>query len=186
METLDIIIGMILIISFLFGLSKGFLQSFLSLVGIVAAVYIAISFSPRVEVLLRERMSLSDDLISGIAFLILFILVVIVFSIAGRILTKVASFIMLGWLNRILGGIFNLIQYAFLVSVIFIFVNASEFYSILSEENRENSILYHPIASFAPAILPEIKKTIREMDYEWNPIDTVPRYETPSERADSI
>lgn len=166
METLDIVLGMILVISFLFGLSKGFLKSVLSLVGIVFAVYIALTFSGKMIIFLGKHISLGNDLIGIIAFMILFILVMIAFSILGRVLTKLASFMMMGWLNKILGGLFSMVKYAFVVSVIFMFVNASEFYSILSEEDRENSILYAPIASLAPAILPEIQKGIKEFDID--------------------
>lgn len=176
METLDIVLGIILIVSFLFGLSKGFLQSVLSLVGIVVAVYIAISFSEKVKILLTDRLSLSEDLVGIIAFLILFSIVLIGFSLLGRILTKLASFMMMGWLNKILGGFFSILKYGFLVSVVFMFVNASEFYSILSEEDRKNSFLYAPIASLAPAILPEIQKNIENMEIDWNPAED-PQYE---------
>lgn len=166
METLDIVLGFILFISFLFGLSKGFLKSFLSLIGIVFAVYIALTFAQKMKIILENRLSLSEDLIGILAFLILFILVMVAFSILGRVLTKVASFMMMGWLNKILGGLFSMVKYAFVVSVVFMFVNASEFYSILSAEDRQNSVLYGPIASLAPAVLPEIQRGIKEFDLE--------------------
>lgn len=51
------------------------------------------------------------------------------------------------------------------------FVNASEYYSVLSEEDREASILYAPVASLAPAILPEIQKSVKEIDLDWNPLE---------------
>ncbi len=42
------------------------------------------------------------------------------------------------------------------------FVNASENYRILTEEQREASVLYGPVAMIAPAILPEIMKEVEE------------------------
>lgn len=166
METLDVVLGLILIISFLFGLSKGFLKSFLSLIGLFLAVYIALTFSHKMKIFLERHVSLSEDLLGILAFLVVFGLVMVGFTILGRVLTKLAKFMMMGWLNRILGGVFSMVKYAFVVSVIFMFVNASEFYSILSEEDRKNSLLYNPIASLAPAVLPEIKKGFKEFDLE--------------------
>lgn len=168
METLDVILGMILIISFLFGLSKGFIKSVLSLFGIVTAVYFGIKFSGRPESYLSERFNLSTDLAQIFAFLMIFVLVMIVFSIAGKILTKAAGIMMMGSINKLIGGIFSMLKYAFVVSVVFMFVNASEFYSILTKENRDNSILYKPIVSLAPAILPELKRNVHNMDLDWN------------------
>lgn len=166
METLDVVLGLILIISFIFGLSKGFLKSFLSLIGLFLAVYIALTFSHKMKIFLERHVSLSEDLLGILAFLVVFGLVMVGFTILGRVLTKLAGFMMMGWLNRILGGVFSMVKYAFVVSVVFMFVNASEFYSILSEEDRKNSLLYNPIASLAPAVLPEIKKGFKEFDLE--------------------
>lgn len=168
METLDVILGMILIISFLFGLSKGFIKSVLSLFGIVVAVYLGIKLSGRPENYISRRFDLSTDLAQILSFLLIFILIMIIFSIAGKVLTRAAGIMMMGSINKLFGGLFSMLKYAFVVSVIFMFVNASEFYSILTKEKRDNSVLYKPIASLAPAILPELKRGVRNMDLDWN------------------
>jgi membrane protein required for colicin V production len=171
MNTLDTVLGMILVISFLFGLKKGFLKAFLSLLGIVVAVYAAMFFSGYVENFLSRQFSWSEDLLRLASFLLTFLVVLIAFSLLGRIMTQLVNFMMLGLMNKLLGGLFIMLKYAFLVSVVFMFVNASEYYSVLSEEDREASILYAPVASLAPAILPEIQKSVKEIDLDWNPLE---------------
>lgn len=171
MNTLDTVLGMILVISFLFGLKKGFLKAFLSLLGIVVAVYAAMFFSGYVENFLSRQFSWSVDLLRLASFLLTFLVVLIAFSLLGRIMTQLVNFMMLGLMNKLLGGLFIMLKYAFLVSVVFMFVNASEYYSVLSEEDREASILYAPVASLAPAILPEIQKSVKEIDLDWNPLE---------------
>jgi membrane protein required for colicin V production len=97
-----------------------------------------------------------------VAFVVTFMLIMILFSILGRLLTKVADFAMLGIFNKLFGGVFNVLKFAFLISVVFMFVNASENYRILTEEQREASVLYGPVAMIAPAMLPSIMKEVEE------------------------
>lgn len=137
-----------------------------SLVGLVAAVYCAMFFSDYVQVYIERWFDWSEDLNRLASFLATFFLVIFIFAIAGRVLTKVADLAMMGLFNKLLGGVFNVLKIVFLLSVIFMFVNSSENYSILTPEKREASILYSPIAALAPAVLPAIEKHIDEFDLE--------------------
>lgn len=148
------------------GFRKGILKALASLIGLVAGVYGAMYFSDYARVYVERWFDWSDDLTSLASFLITFMLIMLVFSILGRILTKVADFAMMGIFNKLFGGVFNALKFAFLISVIFMFVNASEEYSILSPDKREASMLYEPIASIAPAILPAIMKEVDELDID--------------------
>lgn len=164
MNTIDIVIGLILIIAFIIGFSKGLLRSLASLIGIVVGVYCAMFFSGFVGDYLIRWFDWNSNTTSVVAFVVTFLLIMILFSLIGRVLTKVADFAMLGIFNKLFGGIFSVLKYAFLVSVVFMFVNNSEDYRILTEQQRDASYLYHPVASIAPAILPEIMKKVDEMD----------------------
>ncbi|WP_026452090.1 CvpA family protein [Aequorivita capsosiphonis] len=181
MNTIDIVIGIILIIAFFLGLRKGLLQSLASLIGLVVGVYCAMYFSGYVRVYIENWFTWSEDLTSIASFLITFFLIMLLFSILGRILTKVADFAMMGIINKLFGGVFNALKFAFLISVVFMFVNASEDYRILSPEQRADSILYAPVASLAPAILPAIMQEVDDLNID------LPEINTPTERAkDSI
>lgn len=166
MNTIDIVLGLIMAIAFFLGFRKGLLRVLASLIGLVVAVYCAMYFSGYVEDYLIDWFDWSDSINQGISFLLTFILVILLFALLGKVLTKVADFAMLGLFNKLLGGVFSVLKYVFLISVIFMFVNNSENYSILSSEKRESSILYYPIAAIAPAILPAIEKHIEELDLE--------------------
>lgn len=162
MNTIDIVIGIIFIIAFFVGFKKGLLRSLASLIGLVVGVYCAMYFSDYVKVYLENWFDWSEDLTRIASFLITFFLIMFLFSLLGRLLTKVADFAMLGIFNKIFGGVFNVLKFAFLISVIFMFVAASENYRILTEEKREASVLYGPVAMIAPAILPAIMKEVEE------------------------
>jgi len=166
MNTIDIVLGLILVVAFFLGFSKGLLRVLASLIGLVVAVYCAMFFSDYIRVYLVRWFNWSDDINGLVSFLATFFLILILFALLGRILTKVADFAMMGLFNKLLGGIFNVFKFAFLVSVIFMFVNASENYSILIPESRDSSLLYHPIEAIAPAILPTIEEHIEDLDME--------------------
>jgi membrane protein required for colicin V production len=121
-------------------------------------------FSDYVRVYLEKWFDWSTDLNRIVSFLITFFLVMFLFNLLGRLLTKVADFAMMGIFNKIFGGIFNVLKYAFLLSVVFMFVNASEDYRILTQQKRDSSLLYTPVAAIAPAILPTIMEEVDELD----------------------
>ncbi|CAM3337215.1 CvpA family protein [Aequorivita lipolytica] len=184
MNTIDIVIGIIFIIAFFVGFSKGLLRSLASLIGIVVGVYCAMFFSGYVGDYLIRWFDWSTDITTIMAFVITFLLIMILFSILGKLLTKVADFAMLGIFNKLFGGIFNVLKFAFLISVVFMFVNASKDYRILTEEKRDSSILYGPVASIAPAVLPTIMKEVDNLninDSEITPEESPGETELPIE-----
>lgn len=164
MNTIDLVLGLIFIIAFIVGFNKGLLRALASLIGIVIAVYCAVFFSDFVGAYLIDWFNWSADLTKIVAFICTFLLIVILFSLLGKVLTKVADFAMLGIFNKILGGLFNVLKFAFLVSVVFMFVNNSENYRILSEEERTASKLYTPVAVIAPTILPKIMEKVDDLN----------------------
>ncbi|MGB3344743.1 MAG: CvpA family protein [Aequorivita sp.] len=172
MNTIDIVLGLIFIIAFFLGFRKGLLRALASLVGLVVGVYCAMFFSEYARVYVERWFHWNDEVTYVVSFLATFLLIMILFSLLGRILTKVANVAMLGIFNKLMGGVFNVLKYAFLISVVFMFVNASENYRILDETQRDKSILYAPVSILAPAILPTIMKQIKEINpEEKEPID---------------
>ena len=158
MSIIDIILGVILLFAFYNGLKKGLFVTLASLIGLVAGVYGAIYFSHFAAAYLSNSFSWSEQTINLVAFAITFLAIVLVVSLAGKLLTKIADFAALGLINKLAGGVFNALKYAFIVSVIFMFINASTEVSglLISEEKKADSALYEPIASIAPILLPNL------------------------------
>ena len=158
MNLIDIVLGIILIFAFYKGLTKGLFATLASLIGLIEAT------------------------INLAAFAITFLIILVVVSLVGKALTKIADFAALGLINKLLGGVFSALKIAFIISVIFMFVNASKNFSglIISEEKKESSILYEPVAMLAPLLLPNILEQVdtfrnndegKEPDSEETPIE---------------
>lgn len=167
MNYLDIIIGIFLLVGLIKGLKNGFFVELASLIALIAGIYGAIHFSYYAVDFLSDRVSWSDSTINLAAFAITFIIIVIIISLAGKILTKIADFAMLGLVNRILGGIFGILKAAFIISVIIMFINAlNERASFIDEDIKEESILYQNVEMIAPMMLPNILREVEEYKQE--------------------
>ncbi|MEP0263270.1 CvpA family protein [Dokdonia sp.] len=163
MNTIDIVFGIILILGAIQGLRKGLFVELASLVGLIAGIFGAIYFSHFVGDWLVDKTSWSEQIINLSAFAITFIIIVVVVSMAGKLLTKIADFAMLGVINKIAGAAFAVLKYAFLLSVVIMFLNAAnERIGFVSEEAMEESLLFNPVRSIAPAILPSILEKAKE------------------------
>ncbi|HAX14167.1 MAG: colicin V production protein [Leeuwenhoekiella sp.] len=163
MNYLDIIIGILLLLGLFKGLKNGLLIEVASLIALVLGIYGAIHFSYYAVDFLTEKVDWSIQAINLAAFAVTFIIIVLVITLAGRILTKVASLAMLGIVNRILGAAFGLLKSAFILSVILMFLAAmTSSLNLIDEEIRESSILYSLIKPIAPAVLPSILEEVKE------------------------
>ena len=159
MNYIDIILGIPLLWGLIRGFSKGLFVSLASLVGLVAGIYITVHFSGLVGDYLSQYVNWSDTTITLTAFAITFIVVVILISLAGKLLTKIADFASLGILNKLLGATFGVLKFAFIASVVIIFVDAANrSLNIIEQETLDTSILYTPVKKIAPMILPTISQ----------------------------
>ena len=165
MNLLDIILGIILIYSFFQGTKKGLFVTLASLIGLVLGIIGAVYFSDYAANYINEWFSWKEQTISVVAMSVTFIAIVIIVNWAGKFLTKIVDFAFLGIFNKLLGGVFNMIISAFIVSVIFMFFNewnATAY--VISEEKKNNSYLYDPVANLAPLVLPNLVEEIENID----------------------
>ena len=97
------------------------------------------------------------------AFAGTFVVIVILISMAGKLLTKLADAAALGIVNKVFGAAFGLLKIGLILSVVLIvFEKLNRTLPFVSKETMENSILYHPVKRFAPALFPSILE--RESD----------------------
>jgi membrane protein required for colicin V production len=159
MNVFDIVITVFLLFGFVRGIMKGLFIEVASLVALIGGVWGSIHFSYFIGDFLKESVSWSEKQISLAAFAITFILIIVVVSLLGKFLTKLADLAALGMINKILGGIFGLAKIGLVLSVVFIFFDRmNSTISFIEKETLEESILYKPVKSIAPTIFPSIIK----------------------------
>lgn len=162
MNWVDILLGIILAIGFYDGFKKGLFVALATLIGLVAGVYGALYFSDFAGSYISNWFDWDAEYAQLAAFALTFIGIIFLFSLGGKALTNIADFAMIGIFNKLLGAVFNTITCAFILSVIFMFIAASTRFSgyAISEEKKAGSMLYAPIASLAPMVLPYILKEV--------------------------
>jgi len=171
MNTIDIILGIILLYGLIRGFFRGLFAEVAALVGLIAGIYGAIYFSYILSDFLAKHVDWDEGVINLFAFAITFILILFLVTLAGKFLTKVANLAALGMVNKILGAAFGLLKLAFLASVVIMFFKATEEeIDLVEDKTIEESVLYRPVAIIAPTILPTILREARERDI-WNPED---------------
>jgi len=157
MNFLDIIL-IIPVIWFLYrGFTKGFIIELASLIALIAGIWVAIHFSFYVGDFLGKHMEIGEKYLGIISFIITFLIVVIVVIIVGKIVERFVDLIALGFLNKLAGAVFGILKAAFIMSIIIFIINSfDDDSSIITPKMREGSLLYKPVESLFPMIIPGI------------------------------
>ncbi|WP_242203105.1 CvpA family protein [Aestuariivivens insulae] len=157
MSVIDIVLGALILFGLVRGFIKGLFVEVASLVALIAGVYGAIHFSNFAAEFLMEKVDWEEKTINITAFAITFVIIVLAIALAGKALTKLANFVALGLLNRMLGSVFGGLKYALILSVVLIiFEKVNTPISFMDEEAINKSMLYKPVKSLIPLILPSI------------------------------
>ncbi len=146
MSFLDIILGLLLLWGLWKGLKNGLLVEVASIIALVAGIYGAIQFSYITGNYLSARMEWNEQYINITAFIITFILIVLVIHILGKLLTKILDIAMLGLLNKLAGGLFGVLKMAVILGALLIFFDRlSDNVNLLNEKVKNESKLYQPL-----------------------------------------
>ncbi|SKB32805.1 CvpA family protein [Maribacter arcticus] len=159
MGLLDILLGIPLVWGLWKGLKNGLFMEIASIVALIAGIYGAIHFSYITGDYLSEHLEWDEHNMSIIAFVVTFVLIIIIVHLAGKILTKVANFAMLGLLNKIAGAIFGTLKIAILLGAALIFFDRMDStLNIMDENTKKESMLYQPIKDIGALIFDKVLK----------------------------
>jgi len=144
------------------GVRKGLIVELASILAIILGIYGCAKFSDVVASFLGTELhsNMSSVYISIIADVVVFLgIVILVFFLAKRI-EKVAQALLLGWANRLLGGIFGAFKWALMISVVLYFfdvLNARA--GLVSAETLQHSVVYTHLVKLAPLVMPALIKS---------------------------
>ncbi len=172
MNYLDILLAIPLIWAVYRGFTKGLIFSVASLLALILGIYGAIHFSFVVQDFVRAIFHPNDRYLAFLSFTITFILIVIIIHMVAWAIDRLIKAVALGMVNRLAGVVFNVIKMAFILSIILSLLNyLNRFNNFIPEKDREESLLYGPVSSFAPAVFPylkfdEVKKKLEYLEKE--------------------
>ncbi len=157
MNMLDVIIGSILVFGAVRGFMKGLIVEVISLVAVILGIIVAIKFSPVIASLLEDRVDWAPQVTKVVAYAGTFALALLIVFLAGKFFTKIAEAVALGFMNKILGGLFGALKYGMIISVLLIlYDNINTKIPIFEKETTEESILFPQVKRLAPWVFPYI------------------------------
>lgn len=161
MNTLDIILLLLFIPGIIRGISKGFLEQAIALVGIVLSVWAAFKFLSPVCDLLGQYVTMPEELLQVVAFVVILVVVSLIVLLLARLLTKVVEMALLGWLNKTLGVVSSILITATILSVVIIlFDTVNVQFGLTESDLLTQSTVYPILKDFGYFIFPFLKQLL--------------------------
>jgi membrane protein required for colicin V production len=159
MATLDIILLVCFLPGIIRGLSKGFLEQALALVGIVLSVWAAFRFSSLVCTWIKPYLEVSETVLSVISFALILVIVALVAILVGKLLTKLLELAMLGWLDKVLGLVLALAVNALAIGVVIVLFDTLNLkFGFVKPEVLDGSVVYTALKDLSYLVFPYLKE----------------------------
>ncbi len=162
MNTLDIFILILFVPGIVRGLSKGFVEQTLSLLGIILSVYMAYHYHGSVYTWLSAHFEISQTVLHIVGFAIVLAGVLIVILLLANLITAVVEIASLGWLNRSLVVVLSIIVTALVLSVIILLFNMVNVkFGLVKSPILQDSLLYGALKDLGNTIFPYLKGLVQ-------------------------
>lgn len=149
MNAVDIAIVAVLAVLLLKGLWLGLIHELCALAGLVIGTMLAARYHASLAGALPAWASLPPWLATTACFTALFLTTLICFGLLGVVLSRFLKLIFLGGFNRVLGGLFGLIQGVMLLALALYGLSHTDWL----KETRQRSQLAPPFAALGEQIM---------------------------------
>lgn len=151
MNIIDLILLAVLVGFAIQGFVKGLIYEVASLAGLIIGIYASFHFSKFVDGYLVEYLDIPEKYSGAAAFILIFIIVVILVHLIGKIIENIIDLVSLGFFNKLAGSVFGVLKAIVLLSLGMLIMNHFNM-KWISNEKKEDSLLYKPIEQVAPLL----------------------------------
>ncbi|KQC09046.1 MAG: hypothetical protein APR54_03885 [Candidatus Cloacimonas sp. SDB] len=141
MHFLDIILGILLLILALKYMSKGFVASFIQLIGLIVIVYAIAKAGRIVKLLVIEQLGWSNTISTIIAYILIALIILLIIKLIIFLMNRVVDFLNLKWLNKLLGAVFGVLNGLLLIAIIIIIADMAPFKKQIREFSNRSYIV---------------------------------------------
>ena len=152
MNYLDIIIAIILFLFGFKGLRHGLIIEVVALLAFAAGIYGAMHFSDFTAAHMQDFMEIDPNYLNTIAFVLTFIILVVLVNLIGRLISKAVKSLNLGFFDKLGGFLFGIIKGVLLCSVLLMVLNNFQLLGVVKPEAKEKSRLYPYIEQTVPYV----------------------------------
>ena len=150
MNYLDIIIAIILLVFGFKGLRKGLIIEVVTLLAFGVGIYGAMHFSDFTAERLQEVMEINPNYLNTVAFVLTFVVLVVLVNIIGRLVSKAIKNLNLGFFDKLGGFFFGIAKGVLLCSTVLLVLNNLQWTGIIKEEVRQKSVFYSYVEKTVP------------------------------------
>lgn len=155
MNLLDFILLIPIVWLCIRGFQKGLIIELASLIGIILGIIAAYYYAGYVQDLIKDYFSFKEHTSRIIAYILIFLAVMLVVYLIGKMVEGVIDVIALGWLNKMLGAIIGLAKGIVLVGIIlYIFEKTDTRQKVITPAVKEKSMFYHPLMELVHFVVP--------------------------------
>ena len=163
MNTLDIIFVVTVGLGFAFGCYKGIIQQLSFGAGIIVGLLQAILFYQPLGYKLFELTGWNSIICYILAWMLIFVIIVALFQLIGKIIRWFFKLILLGFADRLLGGLLcGIISIFLFVGAVSAINKIDNTNALFGRTSQENSVLYKPMRKLSVTFIEEMKKGIHE------------------------
>lgn len=158
MNILDIILLICFVPALVQGIRKGFIAQAISIISIIVGIWASARFADVVAGWVAQYITASEQVMKIVAFALILIVVFFLLGLIGKMLEGIFNFVLLGWLNKLLGVVFALLKTVLIVGlVIMAFSSLNDTFHLVKEAVLNESVLYPPLKKIAFDVFPYIK-----------------------------
>lgn len=147
---IDIIVAALMVIAIFKGFTKGLVVALFSFLAFMIGLAAALKLSAVVAEWLGQNINVSQRWLPFIAFVVVFVAVILLVRLGAKAIESVLKIAMLGWMNRLGGVIFYALLYLFICSVILFY--AAQLH-LIGENTIRTSVTYPYLQPLAPKII---------------------------------
>jgi membrane protein required for colicin V production len=159
---LDIVILICLAIGLIKGLFDGFIKQLAGFIALVVAIF----FAGKIAILMRAFLvshitgsaSISPPVLSGICYILAFVLIILIITFLGQLMSFAIKKTPAKPLNMLLGGLFGLFIWLLSVSLFLNLVASLDYESnLISKKTQQQSAYYARVKNVVPTVYPLLK-----------------------------
>jgi len=147
---IDVVFLILLLMAAFKGLRNGLIVAVFTFIGFILGIAIAVKLSAVAAEYISQAVNVSQRWLPLIAFIVVFVGVVILVRLGARALQGVVEVAMLGWLNRLGGVLFYAMLYIFIFSIVLFYLTQTNF---IKPETAQASVTYSFIEPLGPKVI---------------------------------
>lgn len=154
---IDIILLVIVVLAIFKGISRGLVVAVFSFLAIFIGLAAAIKLSVLVAHWLQKNISINNQWLPFLSFLIVIVCVALLVRWAAKLVEKSMEFMMMGWLNRLGGVFFYFLLYISVYSIVLFYASQM---AIIKPETIQASKSYAIIEPLGPKAIDAVGQLV--------------------------